>query len=60
MRSLPRTPRAESNVGRLVADVRTGRFERTMAVGHKVMIGFFATAVGLLVAMTVGIWRRKA
>lgn len=34
------------------------RFERTMAVGHKVMIGFFATAVGLLVAMTVGIWRR--
>ncbi len=31
MRSLPRTRRVESNVGRLVADVRTGRFERTMA-----------------------------
>lgn len=34
------------------------RFERKMAVGHIVMIGCFATAVGLLVAMTVGIWRR--
>ena len=50
----------EEELAHVVDDVHQMllRFEHKMAVGHKVIIGFFLTAVGLLVALNVGIWRR--